>query len=148
MLHLLTDTSLFLSLPNGCFCQVTGEPIIHMIPGISQVEDGRLQNQNDIPAIVSQKRPLPNVPGQNNKARKRRKLNPTHGGQTSHSSTAPGVSEYVVNFDRERCAKADILQAISGRRNLSQSETFLRSTKLHAAHQANRCWSSRQTWAS
>ncbi|KIK10192.1 hypothetical protein K443DRAFT_61217, partial [Laccaria amethystina LaAM-08-1] len=27
MLHLLTDTSLFLSLPNGCFCQVTGEPI-------------------------------------------------------------------------------------------------------------------------
>ena len=77
-----------------------------MIPGISQVEEGSLQNQNDIPAIASQKRPLPNLPGQNNKARKRRKLNPT---QTPHSSTAPSVSEYVVNFDTETCTKADIL---------------------------------------
>lgn len=93
MLHLLTDTSLFLSLPNGCFCQVTGEPIIHMIPAISQVEESCLQTQNVIPAIASQKRPLSDLPGQNNKARKRRKLNPTYGGQTPHSSTAPGVSK-------------------------------------------------------
>jgi hypothetical protein len=80
-----------------------------MIPGISQVEEVRLQNQNDIPATATQKRPLPNLPGQNDKARKRRKLNPTHGGQTPHSSTAHGASEYVVNFDRETRAKVDIL---------------------------------------
>lgn len=28
MLHLLLKTSLFISLPNGCLCQLTGEPLI------------------------------------------------------------------------------------------------------------------------
>lgn len=28
MLHLLVDTSIFVSLPNGCWCQMTGEPFI------------------------------------------------------------------------------------------------------------------------
>jgi len=28
MLHLLVDTSIFVSLPNGCLCQMTGEPFI------------------------------------------------------------------------------------------------------------------------
>lgn len=27
MLHLLIDTSIFVSLPNGCLCQMTGEPL-------------------------------------------------------------------------------------------------------------------------
>src|ERR1700722_2622701 len=30
MLHLLTETSIFVSLPNECFCQITGEPIVHI----------------------------------------------------------------------------------------------------------------------
>ncbi|KAJ7455325.1 hypothetical protein B0H11DRAFT_1739971, partial [Mycena galericulata] len=28
MLHLLTDTSLFIALPNECLCQLVGEPIL------------------------------------------------------------------------------------------------------------------------
>lgn len=32
MLHLLTGTSVFLSLPNGCLCQVTGVPVIFITP--------------------------------------------------------------------------------------------------------------------
>lgn len=32
MLHLLTETSVFLSLPNGCLCQVTGIPVIFVTP--------------------------------------------------------------------------------------------------------------------
>lgn len=42
MMHLLTETAIFLSLPNNCFCQMTGEPLINfppprlpMDPGIS-----------------------------------------------------------------------------------------------------------------
>lgn len=27
-MHLLTETSIFVQLPNECFCQVTGEPLI------------------------------------------------------------------------------------------------------------------------
>ena len=33
MLHILTETHLFVSLPNDCLCQMTGEPMIHMVPG-------------------------------------------------------------------------------------------------------------------
>lgn len=32
MLHLLTETSLFVSLPNDCLCQMTGEPLIYKPP--------------------------------------------------------------------------------------------------------------------
>ena len=32
MFHLLTDTSVFIPLPNECLFQVTGDPIIHMKP--------------------------------------------------------------------------------------------------------------------
>ncbi|KAI0955894.1 hypothetical protein AcV7_006436 [Taiwanofungus camphoratus] len=32
MFHLLTETSIFISLPNECLCQMTGEPIIHLKP--------------------------------------------------------------------------------------------------------------------
>lgn len=32
MFHLLTETSVFIPLPNECLCQVTGEPIIHLKP--------------------------------------------------------------------------------------------------------------------
>ncbi|KAF5382158.1 hypothetical protein D9615_004408 [Tricholomella constricta] len=32
MLHLLSETSIFVSLPNGCLCQMTGDPIIYSVP--------------------------------------------------------------------------------------------------------------------
>lgn len=35
MLHLLTETSIFISLPNQCLCQMTGEPLIHIVPSNS-----------------------------------------------------------------------------------------------------------------
>ncbi|KAF9052479.1 hypothetical protein BDZ89DRAFT_905332, partial [Hymenopellis radicata] len=30
MFHLLTQTSIFISLPNECLCQMTGPPLIHI----------------------------------------------------------------------------------------------------------------------
>jgi telomerase reverse transcriptase len=30
MLHLLTNTSLFVALPNDCLCQLVGEPIVYI----------------------------------------------------------------------------------------------------------------------
>lgn len=32
MLHLLLDTSIFVSLPNQCLCQMTGEPLVYIPP--------------------------------------------------------------------------------------------------------------------
>ena len=33
--HLLTETSIFASLPNGCLCQMTGDPVLHLKPPIA-----------------------------------------------------------------------------------------------------------------
>ncbi|KAI0342799.1 hypothetical protein BDW22DRAFT_1301805, partial [Trametopsis cervina] len=30
MLHLLTETAIFVQLPNECLCQVTGEPLVNL----------------------------------------------------------------------------------------------------------------------
>ncbi|PCH42204.1 hypothetical protein WOLCODRAFT_34310, partial [Wolfiporia cocos MD-104 SS10] len=32
MFHLLTETSIFVALPNDCLCQMTGEPIVRLEP--------------------------------------------------------------------------------------------------------------------
>lgn len=53
MIHLLAETSLFISLPNGCLCQIAGEPLIHMAPALKKIAS--------VPAIktnVKQKRTL------------------------------------------------------------------------------------------
>ena len=50
MIHLLTETSTFLSLPNGCLCQITGEPLIHVSPdarSIGPTQPLRLQHRDE-----------------------------------------------------------------------------------------------------
>ena len=76
MLHLLTETSVFLSLPNGCLCQVTGVPVIFVTP-IAQNDqtlfslqpcekDGPISNKKrSFPALDKKERPY-----------KRQKLHP------------------------------------------------------------------------
>lgn len=39
MFHLLTETSIFVALPNDCLCQVTGEIILHQRPPDIQPDD-------------------------------------------------------------------------------------------------------------
>ncbi|KAI5836411.1 hypothetical protein K523DRAFT_258539, partial [Schizophyllum commune Tattone D] len=34
MIHLLTDTSIFVSLPNGCLCQMSGVPVVNLRPSV------------------------------------------------------------------------------------------------------------------
>jgi len=57
MIHLLTETSIFVSLPNGCLCQITGEPLIHMSPKSHIVEPfQRIQIQQPITKVNSGKK--------------------------------------------------------------------------------------------
>ncbi len=35
MFHLLAETTIFIALPNACFCQLTGEPIVDLKPPIT-----------------------------------------------------------------------------------------------------------------
>ncbi|KAH9481585.1 Telomerase reverse transcriptase [Psilocybe cubensis] len=48
MLHLLTETSIYVSLPNGCLCQLTGEPLINTAPPA--------YNDESLPKKMTQKR--------------------------------------------------------------------------------------------
>ncbi|KAF9000680.1 hypothetical protein BDQ17DRAFT_1245339 [Cyathus striatus] len=41
MLHLLTETSIFMSLPHECLCQVTGDPLIHLTPNLQQLRESQ-----------------------------------------------------------------------------------------------------------
>ncbi|EIM91098.1 uncharacterized protein STEHIDRAFT_48624 [Stereum hirsutum FP-91666 SS1] len=48
MLHLLTETSIFVALPNDCLCQVTGDMILHRRPPDMQLND-LLEEQSTAP---------------------------------------------------------------------------------------------------
>lgn len=62
MLHLLTETSVFLSLPNGCLCQVTGVPIIFITPTLQGGHKSfSLQPREQDGVTSNKKRPFPSV---------------------------------------------------------------------------------------
>ncbi|RXW18136.1 hypothetical protein EST38_g7715 [Candolleomyces aberdarensis] len=68
MLHLLMDTSIFIPLPNGCLCQVTGEPIVFLTPVERRISSEILVHRDS-----GVKRPRPHSP-QDERPAKRRKL--------------------------------------------------------------------------
>lgn len=59
MLHLLTETSIFVSLPNGCLCQLTGEPLINTMPPVYDIglskKIGRKRINEDAPDVRSER---------------------------------------------------------------------------------------------
>jgi hypothetical protein len=58
MLYLLTETSIFVSLPNQCLCQMTGEPLIHIVPLNSGTLRQRLElqePQEQVPPAMKRK---------------------------------------------------------------------------------------------
>ena len=63
MLHLLTETSIFLSLPNGCLCQLAGEPIIYSMPKLQDTtkpSTNTLLHRNQAVAGKRQRQNAPN----------------------------------------------------------------------------------------
>src|SRR4051794_6161907 len=93
MLHLLMDTSIFVSLPNGCLCQITGEPLIHMMPSLQDVGSSLKVAQERGTGIdpASKKRSWPGTEDEATpRERKRRKLDGAGG--TATVQTAPRVT--------------------------------------------------------
>jgi hypothetical protein len=43
MIHLLTETSIFVSLPNGCLCQITGAPLIYLTSNSGTIQPPQAQ---------------------------------------------------------------------------------------------------------
>ncbi|CAA7267063.1 unnamed protein product [Cyclocybe aegerita] len=79
MLHLLAEIPIFLALPNGCLCQITGEPLIHMVPSrhnVGFVPNGPVQADGKSINAPNRKRPWPGGDDGHEQGReKRRKLN-------------------------------------------------------------------------
>lgn len=72
MIHLLTETNLFISLPNDCLCQMTGEPIVHLKANPQNQQE--LDRSERLPGKVSTrgslKRPLTDPTDQEQRAKR------------------------------------------------------------------------------
>ena len=92
MLHLLTETSIFLSLPNGCLCQLAGEPIIYLTPKIQATSDFSANAPTTGTQGATGKRQRRNVPNEREeRSNKRRRLDaPDIKGKPAHSK------QYVI----------------------------------------------------
>lgn len=86
MLHLLLNTSMFISLPNDCLYQITGEGLTYLKshqPPASTPVTGHKRKLNHFTFIE--------------KARKRRKTSETPLGSRANSFTSPNRNQYVSN---------------------------------------------------
>lgn len=74
MLHLLTEAQVFVSLPNDCLCQMTGEPVIHMVPATLQGSEQPSTVPLTMGGAKPGKRPFPFSSTHNDRQRKRLKI--------------------------------------------------------------------------
>ncbi|KAG2017771.1 hypothetical protein CC2G_007253 [Coprinopsis cinerea AmutBmut pab1-1] len=72
MLHLLTETSIFIPLPNGCLCQVTGEPLLFLRP---LAKDASVDGETRPACTKAVKRKYQGDLGTSARPHKRRRLN-------------------------------------------------------------------------
>lgn len=74
MLHLLTETHIFVSLPNDCLCQMTGEPIIFKVPMNDHPSE---ETRGSLSIRRGEKRPFPfPIEGAQARSAKRQKPDP------------------------------------------------------------------------
>lgn len=78
MLHLLLETSMFASLPNGCLCQMTGVPLMNVIPRNFGIMDRRLLpgDKSKLEEVAASKRKA-EAPHDDERPLKRRRMEPT-----------------------------------------------------------------------
>ena len=89
MLHLLTETHIFVSLPNDCLCQMTGEPIIYTVP-MNNHPSEETRGVLSIRRGLQEKRPFPfQIEGAQARPAKRRKLDSIHKKKTLGTADNP-----------------------------------------------------------
>jgi telomerase reverse transcriptase len=117
MLHLLTETSVFLSLPNGCLCQVTGIPVIFVTPIVQNDQTlFSLQPCEKGETVSNKKRSFPAVDKEERPCKRQKLANFTSSRSDVKSSK---TSEYVnpyqgcqsTNFYRSTPADIVIMRA-------------------------------------
>lgn len=90
MLHLLLETSMFISLPNGCLCQITGVPLMNVAPRNFGIMDRRLLPEDKFkPGEVTTSKRKAEAPHDDERPLKRRRMELT----VEHSKTKPKLVE-------------------------------------------------------
>jgi hypothetical protein len=82
MIHMLTSTSIFVPLPNDCYCQVTGYPLIHLRVPSNQTDKAPKPEASGItypsratsPSIAHKRKAAEQPESENSSASKRRRL--------------------------------------------------------------------------
>lgn len=95
MLHLLTETHFFVSLPNDCLCQMTGEPVIHMVPRASHISEQTSTASLSRGDVQAGKRPFP-FPDAHRGERQTKRLKVDASTPTHRQNTGMTVSKYVT----------------------------------------------------
>lgn len=100
MFHLLTEASLFLSLPNDCFCQIAGEPVINSKPPATIILNA---STHPAPLVRSDhlKRPSSNSEI-DQRPTKRLKVN--HDLRTTAPAHVAGMPSKAAKDSPDRCA--------------------------------------------
>ena len=94
MRHLLTRTSIFLSLPNGCLCQMTGRPLYAIQASTSGKMVRPLESATDVGSTAGLKRKATSFPS-NERPFKRLKIHP---GRIQQSSKETAITKYASCF--------------------------------------------------
>ncbi|KAG6899964.1 hypothetical protein C0993_004865 [Termitomyces sp. T159_Od127] len=92
MLYLLSETNIFISLPNGCLCQMTGEPVVTLSP---KIRDPSILSRPPQKKLVGEKRRCPWISEQPTKRQKSSRLKSTSQGKQILKSSTP-VDIYVA----------------------------------------------------
>ncbi|TFK40170.1 hypothetical protein BDQ12DRAFT_486484 [Crucibulum laeve] len=101
MLHLLTDVSVFISLPNGSLCQMTGEPIIYLVPTMLSVAES--SESQDVTSTTGQKRTIVDDDHGDARPAKRRKLNVKAGSINPPNNTLTSIQHPAdIAFSRSK----------------------------------------------
>ena len=146
MLHLLTETSIFVSLPNQCLCQLTGEPLIHIIPSNSGIMVQKSESQGvQAPSIIARLATKRKAPGQHEDERPPKRLR-IYDSVSSVSTTGNAGTVAVQPTTKYVCFILSqsflfiLAQGHSSRYLFSSRAAFLRSPSACSPSESYHSW--------
>jgi hypothetical protein len=143
MLHLLTETSIFVSLPNQCLCQLTGEPLIHIIPSNSGIMVQKSESQGvQAPSIIARLATKRKASGQHEDERPPKRLRIYESVSTTGNAGTVAVqptTKYVC-FILSQSFLFILAQGYSSRYLSSSRAAFLRSPNACSPSESYHSW--------
>ena len=102
MFHILTETSVFLSLPNGCLCQVIGDPIVHLKPPIILSRRFEESNQVEVASQTRRRGTKRRCLSGYVEERPRKRAKYSHGAENTKGSSGGGAERFFCPSQRLR----------------------------------------------